>query len=83
MDTPELRPCATAAAAALPSRADLTTAEPSLGLDALYGVLCAVLAINAWSERQVLANRRQDGVTDATGGQQQPAAGAAQRHEGK
>jgi len=45
------------------ARADLTTADPSLGLDALYGVLGLILGINAWNEwneRQHLATRKQE-----------------------
>lgn len=68
---------------------DLTTAAPSLGLDALYGVLGLVLGVNAWNERQVLASRRQDGGMNTTssggggggGGQQQRPPAAEGRQE--
>ncbi|GBF99583.1 hypothetical protein Rsub_12208 [Raphidocelis subcapitata] len=38
---------------------DLTTAQPSVGLDALYGVLGLVLGVNAWNERTALAAARE------------------------
>ena len=42
---------------------DLATGSPSLGLDALYGVLGLVLGFNAWNERQLLASRQHKGDT--------------------
>jgi hypothetical protein len=43
-----------------PRPPDLTTADPSYGLDALYGVLGLILGFNAVSERRALASKRQE-----------------------
>jgi len=39
---------------------DVGGGAPDLGLDALYGVLCGLLGVNAWNERAALAAQQQE-----------------------